>query len=87
MGLGTAEFLLIIDEEFQGDVLANFGNVAKNIVTLEDFILYLEQEIAKTHRMLTRRTIAESVLRIAGEQAGVPVERISLTDRIVDLFD
>jgi len=87
MGLGTAEFLLNVDDEFQGDVLANFENAAKNIVTLEDFILYLEQEIAKTHRVLTRRTITETVLRIAGEQAGVPVARISLTDRIVDLFD
>ena len=87
MGLGSAEFFLNVDEEFQGDGFANFENAAKNIVTLEDFILYLEQEIAKTHRVLTRRTITETVLRIAGEQAGVPVARISLTDRIVDLFD
>lgn len=34
----------------------------------------------------TRETIAETVLRIAAEQTGMPVEKISFSERFIDLF-
>lgn len=37
-------------------------------------------------RVWTRETIAEAVRRIAAEQTGMPVEKISFSERFIDLF-
>ena len=65
------------------------STIPKACDTLGDIVrLAIRTEISldPEYRIWTRETIAKSVMRIASEQMGVPVEKISLTESVGEFF-
>ena len=65
-----------------------FSTIPKECSTLGKLTRSTIASISLDHngQAWTRKTITEAILRVASEQSGIPVEKISLTDRVIDQF-
>jgi len=83
MGLEIAEFMIAVEDTFQVEI---FEGEIQGIETLDDLVAWLAKNLATNGRLWSRESIEKEVLQLVSKNSWVPVEKISLSKKIVDVF-